>query len=103
MLVPIWGMLRLAFDGALKGAPTELSHLARAIFAGRVREGVGGPVAVAVFLGLLRNSLIVAGGAALFSVALGASMAYAFARFRFPGRRAGLFGLLVGACCPRWR
>ena len=27
-------------------------------------------------------------------------MAYAFARLRFPGRRAGLFGLLVGAFLP---
>lgn len=27
-------------------------------------------------------------------------MAYAFARFRFPGRRAGLFALLVGALLP---
>jgi arabinogalactan oligomer/maltooligosaccharide transport system permease protein len=52
------------------------------------------------FLGLLRNSLIVAGGAALLSVALGASMAYAFARFRFPGRQTGLVGLLGGALLP---
>jgi arabinogalactan oligomer/maltooligosaccharide transport system permease protein len=44
--------------------------------------------------------LIVAGGAALVSVALGASMAYAFARFRFPGRKAGLLALLAGALLP---
>ena len=49
---------------------------------------------------MLKNSLIVAGGAALLSVALGASMAYAFARLRFPGRRAGLLALLVGAFLP---
>ena len=55
-----------------------------------------------MFLGLLRNSLV-AGGAALCSVVLGASMAYAFARFQFPGRKAGLFGLLLGALLPRWR
>jgi arabinogalactan oligomer/maltooligosaccharide transport system permease protein len=28
-------------------------------------------------------------------------MAYAFARFRFPGRRAGLFGLLLGVLLPQ--
>jgi arabinogalactan oligomer/maltooligosaccharide transport system permease protein len=36
----------------------------------------------------------------LISVSLGASMAYAFARYRFPGRRTGLFALLVGALLP---
>jgi arabinogalactan oligomer/maltooligosaccharide transport system permease protein len=45
--------------------------------------------------------LIVSGGAALTSVVLGASMAYAFARFRFPGRRPGLFGLLLGTLLPQ--
>ncbi|MDD1713397.1 MAG: carbohydrate ABC transporter permease, partial [Methanoregulaceae archaeon] len=52
------------------------------------------------FLGLLRNSLLVSGGAAVLSVGLGASMAYAFGRYRFPGRRAGLFSLLAGALLP---
>jgi arabinogalactan oligomer/maltooligosaccharide transport system permease protein len=53
------------------------------------------------FTGLLRNSLLVAGGAAICSVAFGASMAYAFARFRFPGRRPGLFALLLGTLLPQ--
>ncbi|RPI24702.1 MAG: carbohydrate ABC transporter permease, partial [Chloroflexota bacterium] len=52
------------------------------------------------FIGILKNSLLVSGGAALLSVWLGASMAYAFARFRFPGRKTGLFALLVGALLP---
>ncbi|MFC1923700.1 ABC transporter permease subunit, partial [Chloroflexota bacterium] len=34
------------------------------------------------------------------AVVFGASMAYAFARYRFPGRRVGLFVLLVGAFLP---
>jgi ABC-type glycerol-3-phosphate transport system permease component len=44
--------------------------------------------------------VIVAGGAALGSVVMGATAAYAFARFRFPGRRTGLFALLLGALLP---
>jgi arabinogalactan oligomer/maltooligosaccharide transport system permease protein len=52
------------------------------------------------FLQALRNSLIVSFGAAFLSVVLGATMAYAFARFRFPGRQAGLFSLLVGTLLP---
>jgi ABC-type glycerol-3-phosphate transport system permease component len=43
---------------------------------------------------------VVAGGAALASVVFGASMAYAFARLRFPGRQVGLSGLLLGTLLP---
>jgi arabinogalactan oligomer/maltooligosaccharide transport system permease protein len=53
------------------------------------------------FPGLLRNTLVVAGGAALTALFFGAGMAYAFARYRFPGRRVGLFGLLLGVLLPQ--
>lgn len=99
-LAPVWGLARLALDGAIKGAPTDFriwpEHFTLSIF----REVWQKPSQTLAVPGLLRNSLIVAGGAALSSVALGAGMAYAFARFRFPGHRAGLFGLLVGALLP---
>ena len=39
-------------------------------------------------------------GAALIAIVLGLSLAYAFARFRFPGRKAGLFALLITAVLP---
>lgn len=99
-LLPIWGMARIALDGSIKGAPTEFrlwpEEPTLAVFE-HVWENPSQTLSIP---GLLRNSLIVAGGAALFSVFLGASMAYAFARFRFPGRQAGLFALLVGALLP---
>jgi arabinogalactan oligomer/maltooligosaccharide transport system permease protein len=44
---------------------------------------------------LLGNSLLVALGTALVAVALGASAAYAFSRFRFIGRQAGMLGFIV--------
>lgn len=47
------------------------------------------------FVKLLINSLTVAGGTALLSVILGASAAYAFSRFKFPGRQAGMIGFLL--------
>ncbi len=47
------------------------------------------------FVKLLINSLTVAGGTALLSVVLGASAAYAFSRFKFPGRQAGMIGFLL--------
>jgi arabinogalactan oligomer/maltooligosaccharide transport system permease protein len=101
VLVPIWGMVRLAFDGALTGAPLEFRLWPKAFSLGAFQAVWHAPSQSLSFLGLLRNSLIVSGGAALISVALGASMAYGFARFRFPGRRTGLFALLLGTLLPQ--
>lgn len=100
VLAPAWGMARLALDGAIKGAPTEFRLWPEQFTLAIFRHVWENPSQSLALPGLLKNSLIVSGGAALFSVALGASMAYAFARFRFPGRRTGLFGLLVGALLP---
>ena len=100
VIVPIWEMFYLAFDGGVIGWPTTFrlwpQHFTLDVF----RQMWGHPAQSLSFLGALRNSLLVAGGAALLSVGLGASMAYAFARFRFPGRQAGLFGLLLGTMLP---
>jgi arabinogalactan oligomer/maltooligosaccharide transport system permease protein len=41
------------------------------------------------------NTMIVAGATAILTVMLGALAAYAFSRFRFKGRRIGLFSLLL--------
>jgi arabinogalactan oligomer/maltooligosaccharide transport system permease protein len=47
------------------------------------------------FAGLLKNSLIVSLGTAVIVVVLGASAAYAFSRFQFIGRQAGLIGFVA--------
>jgi ABC-type glycerol-3-phosphate transport system permease component len=100
VLLPIWGMARLAFDGSLHGAPTDFrlwpQEFTFAIFA-RVWNN---PSQSLSFWGLLRNSLIVSVGSALAAVGLGTSLAYAFARYRFPGRGIGLFALLLTALLP---
>lgn len=44
---------------------------------------------------LLGNSLLVALGTSVLSVMLGASAAYAFSRFKFIGRQAGMLGFIV--------
>ena len=41
------------------------------------------------------NTLVISGATALFSVFFGALAAYAFARFRFRGRRMGMMSLLL--------
>jgi arabinogalactan oligomer/maltooligosaccharide transport system permease protein len=94
-------MLRLAFDAALKGAPVTFRVWPEIFSLAAFQKVWHTPSQSLSFLGLLRNSLIVSGGAALISVGLGASMAYGFARFRFPGRSAGLFGLLLGTLLPQ--
>ncbi len=100
VLLPLWSMLRLALDGSLKAAPTEFRLWPVQPSLEVFSQVWQTPAQTLSFLGLLRNSLIIAGGAALASVVVGTSAAYAFARFRFRGRQSGLFALLVGAFLP---
>lgn len=100
VLLPIWGMAYLAFDSGIKGWPTTFRIWPEQPSLDVFVQIWEKPSQSLPFLGILKNSLLVAGGAALLSVALGASMAYAFARYRFPGRQVGLFALLVGALLP---
>jgi arabinogalactan oligomer/maltooligosaccharide transport system permease protein len=100
ILVPVWGLLQMALDGSITGWPLEFRLWPKEFTLDVFRQVWERPAQSLSFLGALKNSLVVAGGAALGSVILGATMAYAFARFRFPGRQAGLFGLLLGALLP---
>jgi ABC-type glycerol-3-phosphate transport system permease component len=100
VLIPVWGLLNISLDGALKGAPVELHLFPREFSLGAYQMVWSDPAQSLNFLGLLRNSLLVSGGAALSAVGLGMGMAYAFARFRFIGQRVGLFALLVGTLLP---
>jgi ABC-type glycerol-3-phosphate transport system permease component len=100
ILIPIWELVYLAFEGGIADRPTSFRFFPLKptfnVFAemwSRAGQNI-------TFLQAFRNSLTVSLGAALFSVVLGASMAYAFARYRFPGRQLGLFGLLVGTLLP---
>lgn len=101
VLLPLWGTVRLAFDASLFGAPTQFHWWPVEFSIQPFIDTWNTPSQLLSFIGLLRNSLLVAGGAALSSVAFGASMAYAFARFRFPGRSVGLFALLLGTLLPQ--
>ena len=100
VLIPVWGVVLLAFDGAIKLTPTEFHLLPKQFSLAPFVTVWNNATQQQPFLNVLKNSFIVAGGAAVLSVAFGASMAYAFARFRFPGRQTGLFVLLVGALLP---
>ncbi len=100
VIIPIWGMAQMAFDGSIKGFPLDFRAWPKQFTLDVFIQTWLHPSQALSFIGLLQNSLYVSGGAALLSVAFGASMAYAFARFRFPGRGVGLFGLLFGTLLP---
>ncbi len=100
VILPIWGMIRLAFDGSLIARPTEFRWLPKVFSMDAFFKVLDKPYQSVNFMTLLQNSLFVSVGAALVSIILGASLAYAFARFRFPGRKPGLFLLLLTALLP---
>ncbi|HKJ39053.1 MAG TPA: carbohydrate ABC transporter permease, partial [Anaerolineales bacterium] len=98
--LPIWGMIRLAFDGSLRSRPTEFRFFPKEWSFDAFIQVLDKPYQSVEFQVLLKNSMFVSIGAALIAVALGLSLAYAFARFRFPGRKTGLFALLLTAVLP---
>lgn len=101
VLLPLWSLVLMAFDGSIRGWPTEITLLPKQFTLDVFRKVWEQPAQTRSFLGLLQNSLIASGGAMVGAVALGTSMAYAFARFRFPGRRPGLYALLFGTLLPQ--
>jgi len=100
VMIPILDIFRIAFDGTIRLAPLDFRLWPKEFtFDTFVRTWQNPSQDLSVWQ-LLKNSLIVSGGAALLSVSLGLSMAYAFARMRFTGQRVGLFGLLLGSLMP---
>jgi arabinogalactan oligomer/maltooligosaccharide transport system permease protein len=100
VILPIWGIARLAFDGSLLSRPTEFRWLPKVFSINAFLKVLDRPYQSVEFMTLLQNSLTVSFGAALMALLLGASLAYAFARFRFPGRQPGLFLLFLTALLP---
>jgi arabinogalactan oligomer / maltooligosaccharide transport system permease protein len=100
VFLPIWGILRMAFDGSLKGAATEFHLLPKQFSLAPLLTVFDHPYQSVQFSTLLQNSLIVSISAAVLAILLGTSLAYAFARFRFPGRQTGLFVILLTALMP---
>lgn len=100
VIIPIWSTLRLAFDGALLSRPTEFRAFPKEFSLQPLLQVLDRPYQSVEFTVLLKNSLLVSFSTALMAMLLGASLAYAFARFRFPGRQPGLFILLLTAVLP---
>lgn len=100
VIVPIWILVILATDGSITTRPDTFRLLPNdptvRIFLDAWTRPARGPD----FLGLLRNSLFVSGLASGIALVFGASMAYAFARLRFPGSGPTLVAILVGSFLP---
>jgi len=84
----------------LLSRPTEFRFLPKVFSLEPLFSVLDRPYQSVHFATLLKNSLVVSLGAALLALVLGASLAYAFARFHFPGRKPGLFILLLTAVIP---
>lgn len=100
VIIPIWGVLRLAFDGSLVARPTEFLLWPREFSLDAFVKVLDRPYQSVEFLTLLKNSMVVSIGASVLALGLGLTLAYAFARYRFPGRTPGLFFLLLTAVLP---
>jgi ABC-type glycerol-3-phosphate transport system permease component len=100
VLLPVWVLVLMATDGSLVGYPDGFHPFPVDPTLDRFRDAFFRPGAVLDYAGLLRNSLIVSVSAALIALVLGATMAYAFARMRFPGRDVGLTAILLGVFLP---
>lgn len=100
VMIPIWSIARLAFDESLKSRPVEFRLLPKDAGLAPMLKVLDRPYQSVTFSNLLKNSLLVSSSAALGAVMFGISLAYAFARFRFPGRKVGLFLMLLTAMLP---
>jgi arabinogalactan oligomer/maltooligosaccharide transport system permease protein len=92
---PVWWVLTMAFDrdaasGVLRWFP---AHFAVDAFANVIAHPT--EIDGITFWQLLWNSMLLSVGTTVIGIVLGATAAYAFSRFRFPGREAGLMSFLV--------
>lgn len=100
VLFPIWGIVRVSFDGSLKSAPTEFRFTPKEWSIQPLLQVLDKPYQSVEFITLFKNSMYISILATVAAIILGTSLAYAFARFRFPGRQPGLFVLLLTAILP---
>lgn len=106
VLFPILWIFSLALDPRNIDKPLELTLIPPGASLNAFRKVLlepfhllcrdpSNPATCMTFVLLLKNSLLVALGTSVFVVVLGASAAYAFSRFQFIGRQAGMLGFVV--------
>jgi arabinogalactan oligomer/maltooligosaccharide transport system permease protein len=99
VLFPILWVVGMSLDARDIARPRELFPPAVSFQAYErvLTQPTANPV---TFLELLRNSLLLAGGTALFSLMIGVSAAYVFSRFDFKGRKALMLSIITVLMLP---
>lgn len=96
-IFPVLWVFSMALDPSSSAQPTSLQLLPKRIDFSSFARVIRNPTEVEglSFGTLFLNSLLLSFGTAALSVLLGASAAFAFSRFRFRGKQAGLMGFMV--------
>jgi arabinogalactan oligomer/maltooligosaccharide transport system permease protein len=96
-IFPVWWVVAMALDPNSVAAPTELVLVPKGVSFESFARVIAAPTEIEglTFGRLLWNSILLSAGTTVIGIVLGASAAYAFSRFHFPGRRAGLMSFLV--------
>ena len=94
---PVWWVVAMALDPNSVAAPSELVLIPKGISFESFARVIAHPTEIEglSFWTLLWNSVLLSAGTTFIGIALGATAAYAFSRFEFPGRRQGLMSFLV--------
>jgi arabinogalactan oligomer/maltooligosaccharide transport system permease protein len=99
VLFPVLWIVSMALDPRDLARPTSLIPPGASLgsFGAVLARPTPNPVS---FAELTRNSFLLAGGVALFTVLVGTTAAYAFSRFRFPGREFGMLSFVLVLMLP---
>jgi len=98
VMFPVMWIVSMAIDPRGVARPTELNLFPAGANLNAFNRILTEPFSnvVTIYFGeMLMNSLFIALGTSIFTVVLGSSAAYAFSRFRFIGRQAGMLGFIV--------
>lgn len=96
-IFPVWWVVSMALDPNSVAQPSELVLIPKGISFQSFANVIAHPTEIEglTFGTLLWNSVVLSAGTTLIGIIMGASAAYAFSRFRFPGREAGLMSFLI--------
>lgn len=101
-LYPLMIVLRIAFSPGSSGANKSLSPIPEEWSLGNFAEVVSATSAQGEWLfgRQLLNSVVISIATTVLGIFLATTAAYAFSRFRFPGRKSGLMAFLVSQMFP---
>jgi arabinogalactan oligomer/maltooligosaccharide transport system permease protein len=99
VLLPVVWVLAMAIDPRDITRPTSLIPPGASFdaFLKVFQRPTPNPVS---FIELARNSVLLTAGVAVLTLVVGTTAAYAFSRFRFPGREAGMLGFVIVLMLP---